>query len=347
MFFKKKVNKDDAFLELQSFIYQNGLEKISKDFIEGLNKKYGLNVTEIFSEELFEFYTNYFTKCLSDKLISEEEMKDIEKLKDILMIDNKKASKIEDEIRRYIFLKQVDEVVADGKIDNNERESLDKLANNLNLKGGEGDTLYTSKAKQILEKKLSEIIADNKVSPDEEKELNELAQNLGITLKIEDDLRLQLDKFRLFWNIENGEIPIVDVDINLQSKEKCYFSTQAEWHELRRVTQRVGYSGPTLRIKITKGLYWRAGNLGARTYSDDVLTHIDTGYLYLTNKRIIFKGVRKNTTIQLSKILDFIAYKDGVEIQKDSGKNPFLKFNQNIDVFSAILGRVIKDYGQL
>jgi len=345
MFFKKKTNRNDAFIELQSFINQNGLGKISKDFIDRLNKKYGLNVVKVFSEELFELYTNYFTRCLSDKSLSEEKMNAIELVKDVLMIDKEKANKMEDEIRRYIFQKQVDEIIADGKLDKDDRESLDKLANDLKLKKDVGTNLYVSSAKLMLEKKLSEIISDNKVSPDEEKELHELAQNLGITLKIEEELRIQLDKYRLFWKIENGEIPTINVDINLQPKEKCYFSTGADWYEYRKVTQRVSYSGPTLRIKIVKGLYWRAGDLGVRTYSDDVLTHIDSGVLYLTNKRLIFKGTRKNTTIQLTKILDFIAYKDGVEIQKETGKTPLLKFSQNIDVFSALLGAAIKDYG--
>ena len=50
-------------------------------------------------------------------------------------------------------------------------------------------------------------------------------------------------------------------------------------------------------------------------------------------------GSRKNSTIRLSSVLDFMAYKNGVDIQKDRGKCPFLQFHKDIDLFAMLLGR--------
>ena len=54
-------------------------------------------------------------------------------------------------------------------------------------------------------------------------------------------------------------------------------------------------------------------------------------------------GSRKNSTIRLSSVLDFMAYKNGVDIQKDRGKCPFLQFHKDIDLFAMLLGRALGD----
>jgi hypothetical protein len=75
--------------------------------------------------------------------------------------------------------------------------------------------------------------------------------------------------------------------------------------------------------------------------SEDIWQTIDSGSMYLTNKRLIFMGQKGNKTIPINKILDFKPFKNGVDIQKDSGKSPFLQFEKNVDVFSAILSRLM------
>ena len=152
-----------------------------------------------------------------------------------------------------------------------------------------------------------------------------------------------LDKHRLYWQIHNGNLPVVDAGINLQKSESCHFHTQIDWFETRTITKRISYSGPTMRIKIAKGLYWRAGNLAIKPTTEDVLAKIDSGDLYLTGKRIIFMGSRGNKTIALNKILNFEVYSNGIEIQKDSGKSPFFGFSDNIEIFSMLLGRIISN----
>jgi hypothetical protein len=92
-----------------------------------------------------------------------------------------------------------------------------------------------------------------------------------------------------------------------------------------------------MRIKIAKGLYWRAGSIGVHKISQDVLSLIDSGTAFLTNKRIIFMGGKKNTNIALNKILDINPYSNGVEIHKATGKSPFIEISNNADIFCMIL----------
>lgn len=54
-------------------------------------------------------------------------------------------------------------------------------------------------------------------------------------------------------------------------------------------------------------------------------------------------GSKKNMVIKLNKILDITPHSDGIEIEKETGRNPIFLFNNNIDVFSIILSKAIDD----
>lgn len=181
------------------------------------------------------------------------------------------------------------------------------------------------------------------LSPEEEEELNILRKNLGIVEEHDENTKKLLDRYRLYWLINNGDIPTIDVNINLQKQEKCFFKANVDWYEYRKTPRRINYSGPTVRLKITKGFYWRIGSLNFQPISEEVLTYLDSGTIYLTNKRLIFIGNYKNQSIQLSKILDFIVYKNGVQLQKQTGRSPFLLFSDDIDLFAMILERVLRE----
>ena len=145
------------------------------------------------------------------------------------------------------------------------------------------------------------------------------------------------------WRLAYGDPPTINVDINLQKNEVCYFTANVTWHEMRRVTKRVQWGGPQLRVKICKGIYWKTGDYSVNPITRDQLVQIDSGTVYVTNKRLIFSGTMKNSSIRLAKILDFTPYNDGVLIEKDAGRSPVLGFSTNIDLFCASLARAIQD----
>src|SRR5690606_2881585 len=127
-------------------------------------------------------------------------------------------------------------------------------------------------------------------------------KSLGIDFNLDYNTKEMLDRYKLYWQIENGELPTIIPDINIQKSESLYFKTSVKWLEQRRVTKRINYGGPTARIKIAKGVYYRMGSIGVQKVSEDVWQTIDSGQLYLTNKRLIFMGEKGNKIIQLNKI---------------------------------------------
>lgn len=122
-----------------------------------------------------------------------------------------------------------------------------------------------------------------------------------------------------------------------------FFQTSCDWIENRKVTKRYNYEGPTARIKIAKGIYYRAGSICIKPTTEDTLMKIDSGKIFLTSKRIIFLGSKGNKTIDLNKILDITPYSNGVDIQKDTGRSPFIQFSSDVDVFATILNRILSE----
>jgi hypothetical protein len=148
---------------------------------------------------------------------------------------------------------------------------------------------------------------------------------LGVKITHDASTLAMLERFRLFGQIEAGELPTVTPAILLQRAEACHFVANNIVHkEMRTITKRVNYSGVSASIKIMKGVRYRIGSIAPQRVTLDVLTVVDSGSLHLTNKRILVQGTRKNTSVSLTKVIHFTVYTDGLQIQKETGKDLYL-----------------------
>lgn len=335
---------ENAFFELNNLLAEsNKIQDVTVVKVCEIAEKYGINFNKKFSKAFEGIYEDYLKFCLSDKSLSEDEVSDLAHLKHILELNDVIIDKLQKNVVERIYGETIEEAIKDSLIDPSEREFLEKIESDLKIDKEVARNIYSENVTRYLNQTFEAMIADQRLSENEEKELESISKSFGVKLDFDEKTKRLLELYKFYWLIENGEIPTIEPGINLQRGEECYFMRDAEWHEHRTVTKRIRYGGPTFRVKIFKGLYWRMGDLGIQRVTDDVYVHIDSGRLFLTNKRLIFQGAKKTTTISLSKILDFTPYKNGVDIQKDSGKSPFLKFDDGIDLFSMILARVIRD----
>jgi len=70
----------------------------------------------------------------------------------------------------------------------------------------------------------------------------------------------------------------------------------------------------------------------------------DRGTLYITNKRVVFTGTKKNVTYPQNKIVNFVKYRGAVQFQKENEARPkyFLIDDQDsIDEIGLILARLV------
>jgi hypothetical protein len=57
------------------------------------------------------------------------------------------------------------------------------------------------------------------------------------------------------------------------------------------------------------------------------ITPLATGTLYVTSKRLLFNGDARNTSVNLSKIVDCHLFSDCLKIDKNTGKPDFFSMS--------------------
>ncbi len=203
------------------------------------------------------------------------------------------------------------------------------------------DRILREQREQLLTGAAKAAIADERLSPQELADLHALARSLDMTLSFDESTKKALDRFSLLWQVDNGNLPVVAVSINLQRGETCHAVAPAVWMEMRTRTERINYGGPVASFRIAKGLHYRVGSVRVQRITREELTEIDRGTVYLTNKRVIFDGGKKNTTLRLNSLLSFTPCSDGVVLEKSSGKSPHLLLEGDVELFNAILGSAL------
>jgi hypothetical protein len=317
----RRPNPENGYIELENLLATTSWSSLHEGTISAVLQRHG--VRHLNRKRAQDLFTTALTVFTADDEISDSEAADLQQLRNLLGITSEEARSAEEEITLPRYQRAIYDVLRDEHLSDEEKVLLTKLRKALRIDDRVAIEMWEKSAEPILTKNWQAAITDRRLSTDEQDALAAMARNFSINVEIDSATRAQLDRFRWFWLMENGTFPEIQVPINLQKKEVCHFSGAVGLSEMRTETQRINYGGPVVRIKIMKGLYYRAGSVRVERVTRDILRQVDSGVLYVTNKRVIFDGARKNTTIRLSSILSITPYADAVEIEKTSGRNPF------------------------
>ncbi len=340
----KKQPKENAVVRINNLLADSGdIRQVSEGAVFRIASEHRLKLGSELIRDFNGLYAQHLQHCLSDGMLSTVETEELRHLKKILRVSDGDAAESHDKIAGAIYRSAVNEAVADGFLSVIERTHLERLRIDLNISADLARKIYADVASSALRGFFDVALADKKLSPKEDAELRSMAESLGFNITHDAKTQDLIETYRTFWHIEEGNLPILVPEINVQRNEVCHAHVQAQLHELRRVTTRTTYGGYSTSYKVFKGFYLRGGNYSSSRQTQDVLTKLDSGDLYLTNKRLIFMGNQKNITIRTPTILSFTQYNDGIEIEKGSGKNPFFFFTENLTVFGKILKRVVQE----
>lgn len=293
--------------------------------------------------DLEALYERFIEHALVDKILDDDEFRASDHVKTLFGLNDHQVDRIHQQVAQAVYRESVEDALVDGRLSDEERVFLERLQSDLRLSEDLADQVYDAAAKARVQEAHDEALDDLLLSPEEDEELRAIAHSLGVETVYDSATRTVLDRARLHWAIENGDIPQIPVDIKLQRGEECYFTGVTGWREHRVRTKRIRYSGPTARIRITKGVYWRMGDLAVQRVTEEEMRLIDAGTFFLTNKRLIFMGARGNKTIRLTQVLDFTAFANGITVQKATGKSPFLEFSEDVDLCALIFDRVLRE----
>ena len=249
-----KVPSVNGFIEINNLfaVHQEDINEVKEDDVVAIAEKYRINLKRKFNRQRLELFEKYLHYCLTDSELEDEEMTALQHIKDILFLNEKETYDMIKTETEKLYESHVKDAVSDGRLDVGEKEKLEKLKKHLLISDEVAEKIYETNAGEVLQRFVKGALSDARLSPDEEEEMNEIAKSLGINMTVDQESQQTLDRFRLYWKIENGELPTIEPDINIQKSENLYFKTHVKWLEQRKVTRRINYGGPTARIKIAK-----------------------------------------------------------------------------------------------
>lgn len=282
-----------------------------------------------------------YRACVEDDVLSESETRHLADLRRLLDIGEDLVMELERDTILPRYQAAVREVIADQRVTAEERAKLDSLASALRISPAVARENLTVAAGAILRTTLDAAVADRRLTPEEFLQFGSLARELGINPTFDDATLKALHRYSLFWKIEQGDIPTVDVQLNLQKGEVCYFTAPAEWLEYRKQSTTVGYYSQGVSVRIMRGVYYRVGASRPHRVTTDGLTRLDNGDLYITNKRVIFNGSRRNVSLKLSSLLAFEAFSDGFALEKASGRSPHFILDGDAELANVMLGAAL------
>lgn len=342
----RRPHRENALIELTNLLV-GGILTVTPTQIQQIEETYEVDLSDDFQDERADIFRRYLAYCYRDRGIGQSEREQLHRLISLLHLNDTVAREIAERTQRELYREAVQEVFASRRFTNDEARSLDTLQEHLLINDELAQQIKQDEAKAAVQSYIDQAVEDATLSPQEEAEVQLAASSLNVKIEISDENRQRWDRYRLYWDLQFGPLPPVPVDIHLQKTETCYFAIPASWSEERTRTRSYRYHGPTARLRIAKGFYWRIGSVNVNRTTEEVLTQIDEGRLYFTNKRVLFLGGSRNTNIRLNRVLDFVPYSDGLKIVKDSGHNPIFQFDADIDIVTIILNRLLAGEPQL
>ena len=78
----------------------------------------------------------------------------------------------------------------------------------------------------------------------------------------------------------------------------------------------------------------------AHSIPEDGNKELGTGYLFITNKRLFFKGADRSAAVEYSPKASLFVYSDGIRIERNVG-NTLLRFKSRSDETAEIAGELL------
>ncbi|SFF03004.1 hypothetical protein [Spirosoma endophyticum] len=330
---------ENAIIELNNLLASMPVRSISAADINSIERKYNLTLLDTFTLNLEEFYTVYLNYALQDRRLSEEASADLSHLQILLQLPPQTIKLLQERIGEVIYRQSIEEVINDGVVTSEEHQFLQRLQQTLSLPSDLANKISEDVYGQYLSRLIEKLSADARITPEDERQIEQISKNLGV--KPDQSTKQSLARYKLYWTLENTDLPVIDISFPLQKLESCHFySDDMQWFEERATARRTNVDDHYINHKTLDEIDLQV-NSTTRQTRFDLLKRIDVGQIYLTNKRILIVGRLKTTSIKLNTINKVIAYRQGIEVGKLTGKSPLLLLKRDADVAAIICRRLL------
>jgi hypothetical protein len=291
---------------------------------------------------LAELYHRALRYYVRDAVLAPDEREALKHLRVVLDLDDNVATEVEGTVLRTKFRDELKKALNHAFLSDAEKQTLNRMAESFSLPDAVRRDIYNEEARAVVQEAFNRAIADRRFTAEEESRIAKMSDNLGVSITHDEEGQRAVERFTLLARIEAGELPTIEPAIILQRGEVCHAQFPSRLHEMRTVTKRINYHGPTGRIRIMKGLSWRYGSVSVNRVTSEELRQLDAGVLYITNKRLLFNGALKNVNIPFKKVIHFTVYKDGIRIEKDTGRDQLFLGSGDLELISEVLESALR-----
>ena len=225
--------------------------------------------------------------------------------------------------RRKILEQRFEQLLAAGSLTDSAQEELKNLATTLRLEQADLEKIYTDRFMAEFDPIKRRMESSFVMTDEDMEEISELKQKYGLqNFTMEGNAGL----FRAIYLLESQAKlpPPQQTELMLDDGEMVYFSIPTTWHQVR--VHNRGYSGTSLSVPTgLKGVRFRFGSYSP--VRSEEITPLSNGVLYVTSKRLFFKGEARNVTIGLKKIVDGQVFADSLRVEKSTGKPDYFSMN--------------------
>lgn len=337
--FRRKP-KEHCFLEVHNLLGSRDVQDLTAADVETILSEYKVAHLEA-APRFLDFYGAAARHLATDDELSEGDKADLRHLRQVLGLEEAEAIAAERRVLAQIFRVRFAKVLDDGRAETEERAKLQRIAKSFALPPEVCNTVYKEEVMKAIQRTFDEATEDRRYTEAEERYVTALAESLGVHLTPSPEDQQNITRFRQLASIDAGRLPVVSSSIRLPPRETVHAEFPCRLHELRTVTRRINYGGLAGNIRLMKGLSYRYGSISLQRVTSEDLRHIDTGTLYVTNKRLLFDGAAKNRSIPYQKVIGFTMYTDGVQVHRDTGRDPCFLGDGDLETLGAILDVVI------
>jgi hypothetical protein len=222
--------------------------------------------------------------------------------------------------------------VTPGRVD-----ELIKAARKHNVENPADDK--TQLRREVFNKAAGAVRAQGHLSSREIEELAKIQKFLALRDDQVERTKWDLAKLRTLTEIRKGRLPVVPANsaalrgVQLLPGETPHYAVQVE------VLDR-GSMGGHGGVPVKWAMPYTINSAKAQGFPDDGNKELGEGYLFITNKRLFFKGENRSAAVEYSPKASLFLYRDGIRLERNVG-NTLLRFKSKSDETAEIVGELL------
>ena len=237
--------------------------------------------------------------------------------------------------KKEAFREQAKEAL-DGKLSPGSAAQLAKVAREHDMDPADDKTQLR---RDIFNKAVGSVRAQGKLSSGEAEELAKIQKFLALRDDQVERTKMDLVKLRTLTEIRKGKLPTVAANsaamrgVQLVPGEVAHYAVQVE------VLDRAS-ACPQAGIPVKWAAPYAINSARSQALPQDGNKELGEGYLFITNKRLFFKGENRSAAVEYSPKANFFLYRDGMRLERNIG-HTLLRFKSRSDETAEIAGELL------